>query len=115
MQINQEVYQFIQSIQTDRVVLLGVHDQALASQIKHKETITLKQGNSKRRLRKKGEKLVKLFSWLSVKAVYMRMPILKIWPFLGKTCHRATHPGTVAFISHDTVGFISYKNKVITS
>ena len=40
---NQEDIKFIQSMQTGRVASFGVHDQSLTSQIKRKESRTVKQ------------------------------------------------------------------------
>jgi len=103
---NKEDIQFLQSMKTDRVASFGVLDQALASQIKRKQSRTLKQ----REFQEQAEKETDL-AYQTVELADSESSqdeedpgedlVTPPGPPLIKTHHRAARPGTAAFIPHD--------------
>jgi hypothetical protein len=102
---SQEDIKFLMSMKTDRVASFGVHDKALASQIKRKESRTQKHKQYKEKAEKEIEvasQTVQLTDSESGSDEDVNADDLAIASTSqAKTHHRVARPGTAAFIPHD--------------
>ena len=104
---SQEDVKFLQSMKTDRVASFGVHDQALASQIKRKESRALKQRQFQTKAEEERERANETVQLADSESSQDEDDSNKDFAFAtpgpstGKTHHRVARPGTVAFISPD--------------